>query len=418
MKLEKIAGVDVLKLAEEYGTPLYVYDTAQIRRGYKKIDEAFSSRYKNFRILYSVKVNNNLAIMKFIHGLGAGFDCSSMGEIYLGKKVRGAFLSYVGNYNSDEELKYALDRKVNSIILDDISLTGRLKKFGIDSRTGFGFRINADLDIRDDSFISLSGRNSKFGIPETEIIKGYTELKKLGARKFGIHMMLGSNVANPSYFESVAKKLMSWTLQLKEKAGIDMDFIDMGGGYGIKYGKEDNDLDIDAAASAVTGTIKSAVRSYRLKEPVLVVEPGRYIMGHAGYLLGKVQVIKRREETYAGCDISINSIPRIPLFKAVHRVSVSRAGKRKSGFEAVNICGQICWDGDILRSQVKLPPLDVGDIIILHDAGAYGFCHSNQFNTRQRPAEVMIHEGKTYIIREREKIGEFDRLARMPQFLK
>lgn len=416
-EINKIGSIEIYKLVQKYGTPLYVYDSKNISLNYKKIYNSFLSKYNKLQLCYSVKVNNNLAILKYIHNLGAGFDCSSKGEIYLAKKTGKAFISYVGNYNSNEELKYALDKTVDNFILDDISILDRLKNFDINKKTSFGFRINADLDIKDDSGIQLSGPNSKFGISEKHIIAAYKKLKNLGVQKFSIHMMIGSNIVNPFYFKAVAEKLMTIIKIIKENLNIEIDFIDIGGGFGIAYNDKSKDLNIERTAKEVTDTIKKYVKKYNLKEPILIIEPGRYILGHSGYLLGKIHSIKKEVKKYVGTDISINSILRIPLFKAQHEVSVHRLNNLQNKTERVNLCGQICWDGDILRKDIKLPILNIGDIIVLHDVGAYGFCHSNQFNTRTRPTEILISNGKSYLIRERERLTEFDRLVKIPDFL-
>lgn len=415
-EINKLGGIEINKLVKKYGTPLYVYDSKNILLSYKKVYNSFFSKYDKFQLCYSIKVNNNLAILKYIHNLGAGFDCSSKPEIYLAKKTGKPFISYVGNYNSDEELKYALDKTVDNFILDDISILNRLEKFNINEKTSFGFRINTDLNIKNDSVIQLSGLSSKFGINEKDIIFAYKRLKDIGVKRFSIHMMIGSNITNSLYFKEITEKLMKFIKMIKKNLNIEIDFIDIGGGFGITYNNEGTDLNIEKTSKEVIDVIKKYVQKYNLKKPVLIIEPGRYILGHSGYLLGKIHSIKKGVEKYVGTDISINSIMRIPLFKAIHRVSVHRQNNSQSKIEKVTLCGQICWDGDILRKDTKLPILKIGDIIVLHDVGAYGFCHSNQFNTRERPAEVLIYNNKDFLIRDRETINEFDRLVNIPNF--
>ena len=406
----KIGEVKIEKLVEKYGTPLYVYDGQKIKENYNKIHNAFSSRYKKFKLCYSVKVNNNLSLLKLLKNLGADFDCSSIGEIYLAKKAGGEFLIYTGNYNSTEELKYAIKSKVDIINLDDISLLKKLKKIEIPDK--ISFRINLQIRLKNSHFV-LCGRESKFGIIEKDILPAYRKVKDLGIKVVGIHAMCGSNILDSGYFEIITKRLMEIVYFIKKKVGIEIDFIDIGGGFGIPYNRNENELDIELTAQKVVNVIEHYTKKYKLKKPTLIIEPGRYIMGNAGFLLGKVHVIKNSYKKFVGTDISINSILRVPLFRTQHRMSVEQRKKSKKK-EKVSIVGQICWNGDVIAKDVILPVMNVGDIIIIHDVGAYGFCHSNQFNTRRRPAEVLVIKRNHYLIREREEINEFDRLVKIP----
>lgn len=403
----------IYKLVKKYDTPLYVYDQEKIVFNYKKIYDAFSSQYHDFRICYAVKVNNNLAILALLKKIGCGFDCSSMGEIYLAKKAGADFIIYTGNYNSEEELKYAIQNNVDVINLDDISLLEKLERIKIPDI--ISFRVNPGFCSKDTLF-HLAGKESKFGISKNNVLNAYREAQNLGIKKFGIHMMIGSCCLSPSYFEVITRELMKLTVSIKKELNIDMDFIDIGGGFGIPYTEKEAELNIDAAAKKVTNLIKEYVKINNLKSPTLVIEPGRYITGNAGCLIGKVQSIKKSYKKFVGIDASINSILRIPLFRAQHKISVLNKSEMEKK-EIVTLCGQICWDGDIIRKDIELPILKEKDIIIIHDTGAYGFCHSNQFNTRRRPAEILVAGDKLYIIRKREKLAEFDRLVEIPEHL-
>jgi len=414
--LDNIGNVSITKLIKKYGTPAYIYDYNMIEESYNKIYDAFYSKYNNFKLCYSTKVNNNLAILKILYNLGSGFDCSSKGEIYLINKLGDdKFIGYNGNYNNIDELRFSIKNKVNLIILDDISLINKLKIIKPNVDIIYGFRINYNMSLI--KGISLSGNDSKFGISEKEIIIAYKKLKSLGIKKFAIHAMLGSNMLNFNYFELITEMLMKSIIKIKKILKIDVNYIDIGGGFGISYNNT-KDLDINRTAKKVTDTIYKYVKLNNLKLPTLIIEPGRFILGHSGYLIGKVDLIKKRNnKIFIGTDISINSILRIPLFKAKHNISIFRNNKTKKQ-EKVNICGKICWDGDIWLKNIKIPKVNINDIIILHDVGAYGYIHSNQFNTRQKPCEVLIFKNKSYLIRERDRLSEFDRLVILPKFLK
>jgi len=399
------------ELVDQYGTPLYVYDQEKIVANYHRIHHAFAALYEDFKLCYAIKANNNLAILSLLKRMGAGFDCSSMGEIYLAKKTDSDFIIYTGSYNTDEELRYAVHHNVHILNLDDISILDRVKKIKV-PQTVF-FRVNPGYSLLDKG-ISLAGKESKFGTTKDKIVQVFENAVALGVAQFGLHMMGGFQCLDPLYFENVAEELMQLTLMIKQKTGIDLSYIDIGGGFGIPYQADEKELDIDITARKVTDVIRKYVNQYGLLKPTLVIEPGRYIIGNAGYLLGRVHHIKDGYKKFIGTDISMNAIPRISLFDCYNRVNVFNNSIKR---EKVTLCGQICMDMDVICIDQELPVLYVGDIILLRDAGAYGFCHSSQFNTRERPAEVLLNKNKSYLIRQRESITEFDRLVDVPGYL-
>lgn len=401
-------------LLDEFGSPLYVYDEQKISDNFNTIYKAFAQRYDRFKLCYAIKANANLAILRLLRTLGAHFDCSSMGDIYLARKVDATFIIYSGNYNSDEELRYALDNHVDVINLDNTTLLDRLASIYIPDT--ISFRVNPGLDLPGAQY-ALSGKNSKFGIHPDAVIDAYKSALKLGVKKFGIHLMTGSNVLDTSYFSIITEFIMEMVVQIKRKLNINMDFVDIGGGFGIPYSPEDQKLDIQAIAENVTDIIKRYVNEHNLNAPALIIEPGRYIMGNAGYLLGTVQDIKQSYKKFIGTDISMNTVLRIPLFKAHHEITIIQR-KPSNGTENVTICGQMCCENDIIRRDIEVPPCSPGDIIVMHDIGAYGFAHSTQFNMRLRPAEAMISNGTPHLIRERETLAECDRLTKIPSHLK
>lgn len=400
-------------LLEQFGSPLYVYDEKKITENFEFLYRSFMSRYEKFKLCYAVKVNSNLALLRLLQKLGADFDCSSMGEIYLARKADARFIIYSGNYNSDEELRCAVDNLVDVINLDNITLLDRLASISIPDI--ISFRVNPGMEAQSAQY-SLSGRESKFGIPPDMVIHAYRHAAELGIKKFGIHLMTGSNVLDGSYFAKISEFIMRMVAQIKQELSIDMDFVDIGGGFGIPYSTSEKALDVAYIAKNVTDIIKQYILNNGLLIPTLIIEPGRYIMGNAGYLIGTVQDIKQSYKKFIGTDISINSILRIPLLNAHHEISIIQ--KEPCGrTEKATICGQICSDNDIIRKDVDAPCCGPGDIIVIHDIGAYGFVHSSHFNMRLRPAEVMISDDIPHLIRERETLSECDRLVRIPDYL-
>jgi len=400
------------ELVDRYGTPLYVYDQEIITANYHRIHKAFADLYGNFKVCYAVKANNNLAILSLLKKLGAGFDCSSKGEIYLAQKTGSDFMIYTGNYNSDEELAYALGQNVHILNLDDIKILDRVEK--INAPQALFFRVNSEDHLLEPN-ASPAEKESKFGIPRNKIIQSFQKASALGVTQFGLHMMGRFQCLEPHYFIYITDELMQMAVMIKRKTDIDIAYIDIGGGFGIPYRADEKKLDIEMTASGVTDVIKGYVGKYDLIKPTLIIEPGRYIVGDAGYLLGKVHHIKDgSKRKFVGTDIGMNVIPRISLFDCHNRVTVFNNSIKR---EMVTLCGQICMDRDVICKDQELPVCHVGDIIMLQDAGAYGYCHSSQFNTRERPAEVLLHKNKSHLIRKREDLSEFDRLINVPDHL-
>lgn len=394
-------------IAKKYGTPTYIYDQNKIEKNYYSINSAFKNTYEGeFKILYPVKVNNNLAILKIMQQLGAGFDCSSPGEIYLANKTNSKFNIHTGNYCSKKDLQNALEN--NMILnLDDAS---DLEKLSEIPETLF-FRLNPANNYQ--GTFKLSGEKSKFGINEGKIISAYMRAKEKGVKKFGIHMMTASNVLDEEYFMKNTETLLK-TISKLHKNNIYLDYIDLGGGFGLDY-KRQKTLDINLVAKLISNEINAFYNQSSVKKPTLIIEPGRFLIGNAGYLLAKVQNIKREEDiTFVGIDASINSIPRIALFNSEHDVEIITGSKTT---KKVTLCGQICWGGDILKKDFNLKTPSIGELVIIKDAGAYGFCHSNNFNTREKPAEVLINGEKTYLIRTRETLDDFVKGVKIPEHL-
>ncbi|RJP62384.1 MAG: diaminopimelate decarboxylase [Candidatus Auribacter fodinae] len=401
-------------LLDEFGSPLYVYDEQKITDNFHALNNAFADRYEKFKLCYAIKANANPAILRLLRKLGAHFDCSSMGEIYLARNADAQFIIYSGNYNSEQELRYAVDNQSDVINLDNITLLNRLASISVPDT--ISFRINPGLDIPGAQY-TLSGRNSKFGIHPDSVIGAYRNALELGVKKFGIHLMTGSNVLDTSYFSIITEFIMRVVTEIKQKLNIDMEFVDIGGGFGIPYAPDDKELDISYIAENVTGIVNRYVNKHNLTPPTLIIEPGRYITGNAGYLIGTVQDIKQSYRKFIGTDISMNAILRIPLFNAYHKISILQHTP-SDRTETVTICGQVCCENDVIRRDITVPCCSAGDIIVIHDIGAYGFAHSTRFNMRLRPAEVLMSKGIPYMIRERETLRECDRLTKIPEHLK
>jgi len=398
-----IGGADLEDIAERYGTPVYVTDEARIRRNYRTLRNAFLRRWKRFRLYYAVKANNNVAILSILRQEGAGADCSCVPELQLAAlaRFRRSDMLYTGNYNSDEELRYAAGLGI-TVNLDDISILERLAKFGVPE--SICFRINPGFGKGGSEKLVFAGPDAKFGITEEVAKRAYARAKKLGAERFGIHMMAGSSVLDAKYFGQVTDRLFRIAGSISKKAGIEFDFVNIGGGFGVPYRPGEKDLDIERVAEEVTDRFKERFEGSG-NVPYLYAEPGRFIVCDSTVLVSRVHSIKEAGKRFVGIDAGMNTLLRPALYGAYHQMYVvGKLNSRKR--QKVNVVGQICENTDILAKDRELPPIEPGDLIAILNAGAYGYSMSSNYNTRPRAAEVLVLNGKDCPIREREDVTD------------
>ncbi len=404
--MEKIGLLDIKELAETYGTPLYAYDGRQIAENYNRLKDAFTGYYPDTDIHFSVKANSNYHILGLLNNLGSGADCSSPMEYMLAKKAGfdDSKILYTGNYESIEDFAVLKDADIR-INLDDISSFRRL--LAVKKPQIVSFRINPGIGRGGFEGITTGGADAKFGVPYENIPDAYEKALEAGISRFGIHMMTGSNNLEPYFFVEVIEKLMNIAGRVFPRLGIVPEYIDIGGGYGVPYSDEDEELNLDTAAKLITEIFAEKCDKYGFGRPKLLLEPGRYIVANAGYLLAKITGIKHSYKTFLGIDAGMNTLIRPALYGAKHRISVYGRNENKSN---VNICGQICENSDILSKGVFMPKAEEGDIVVIRDAGAYGYVMASNYNNRPRPAEVLVDGDVSRLIRRRETFDDVLRL--------
>lgn len=410
-----IGGCSSVELAEKHGTPLYVMAEDRIRNNYRVLYNAFSKHLKKFEIYYAVKANSNLSVLSILRQEGANSDCSCVEEIELARLAGFSTdkLLFTGNYNSDKDLKFALEKGVK-INMDGLSIAERLFEFGIPPV--ISFRINPGMGEGKFEGLIFGGSDTKFGIDEKTALKAYELAKAKGVKRFGIHMMAGSCILREDYFSTVTEMLMEIAQRISKELKIEFEFINAGGGFGVPYRPDEKELDIDGVAKSMSEIFNSYVDQGHLGEPHLLIEPGRYIVGDAGMILAKVHSIKEGESTYVGLDAGMSTILRPALYGAYHHMylanRLNEAPKNK-----INICGQICENTDILAKDREFPDVKIGDIVAIHNAGAYGYAMSSQYNTRPRPAEILVCNGISELIRERETLDDLIKGQMIPERL-
>ncbi|MBN7288194.1 MULTISPECIES: diaminopimelate decarboxylase [Campylobacter] len=390
--------MDFNELAREYGTPLYVYDFDYITNRYNMLKNAFSARKS--LICYAVKANSNLSVLKLLASLGAGFDCVSIGEVrralLAGAKKYQIILSGVGK--RDDELEEALKSDILMINLESEAEMYRLediaKKLNLKAR--ISIRVNPDVDAKTHPYISTGLNENKFGVDINTAKKMYIHAKNSAALEpVGVHFHIGSQLTNIEPIIEAAGIVSELMRELKALE-IDIKFFDVGGGIGIIYQNE-TDISLYDYAQGILAKLGG-------QDVTIVCEPGRFIVGNAGYFLTSVLYEKfNKQKRFIIVDGAMNDLIRPSLYGAYHGISV--VGKNTSA-GACDVVGPICESGDFFAKNLNLPACESGDIIVIKSAGAYGFSMSSNYNSRARAAEVAVQNKTHRLIRKRENFDD------------
>lgn len=387
------------ELLEKYGSPLYVYNENILRKRCREVKNLLPNI--NFRANYSAKANTNLEILKIVREEGLDIDAMSPGEIFIEEKA--GFtpdkIFYISNNVSAEEMKFAIDRGV-MVSVDSLS---QLELYGeINPGGKVAVRFNPGIGVGHHEMVNTGGKKTKFGIQSDFILQIKEILDKYNLTLSGINQHMGSLFLDGDKYLDGAKNLFEIA---REFPGLE--FIDIGGGFGIPYHPEEERLDLDELSEKLNQVFTEFLAEYDNKELVFKIEPGRYIVAESGILLGKAYSVKENyQQKYIGTDLGFNVLMRPILYGSYHEIKVLKHHSNKDNDnikESVNIVGNICESGDILAKGRELPVIDEGDIIAVMDTGAYGFMMSSNYNCRLRPAEVLIDtEGNDRLIRKRE----------------
>lgn len=401
-----IGGADAVELTEKYNTPLYVIDENRIRNNFRRVNNAFSSYYNDFKIFYACKANTNLAVMRILEQEGSGIDAVSPGEIYtsLLTGFESERIIFTGNNLTDDELKFAAESGV-IINLDSVSALHRLTKICNPHEVKISFRVNPKVGAGHHEHCITGGDLSKFGIMEEEAVEVYQRAADRGYDVVGIHTHIGSGILDPKPFMLAVETLMNIAGRVHQEGNIDLEFIDFGGGLGIPYNPQEKKLDIENFAAEIVKLFKDKLQKYDLGKPTMCIEPGRYIVGDASVLLTKVNTIKQSYRKFAGVDAGFNTLLRPSMYGSYHHIVAANKPEAENT-QTIDIAGNICESGDLFARDRPMPELEEGDILAILNAGAYAFSMSSQYNSRPKAMEVLVNEGESEVIRERETIAD------------
>ncbi len=405
-------GFSVKELAEKHDTPLYVLSEKRIRDNYNRLHNALISNYKHLRVYYACKANTNLTVLRILQSEGAYLDTVSPGEVFMG--LSSGFtpdrILFTGTSVRTDELTFLAGAGI-TVNIDSQSELDRLLKITVPPI--LSVRVNPEVGAGHHSHCITAGPESKFGLWAEETIQAYAIAKRARVERFGIHMHIGSGILELEPFALAVEKLLSIAKRVHDEVGIDFEFIDIGGGFGIPYKPEDKDLDLTEFSNKVIAPFKAKVKEFGLGKPFLCVEPGRYLVCDASILLTKVNTIKvTPAHNYVGVDAGFNTLVRPTMYGSYHTILVA-SKLAKADKETYNVVGPICESGDALAKDRQLPEVEEGDLLAVLNTGAYGFSMSSQYNSRPRAAEVMIRQGKDVLVRKREEISDLMASQRM-----
>lgn len=389
----------LLQLAEEFGSPLYVYDAEKIQSQYQRLEKAFS-KVNHLRINYAVKALSNISILKLLKQMGSGLDTVSVQEVHLGLLAGFSpdMIIYTPNGVSMDEIEAvaALGVQIN---IDNLSF---LEQFGAKHpTTPVCIRINPHVMAGGNSNISVGHIDSKFGISIHQMPHLLRIVQNTGMNINGIHMHTGSDILDIEVFLYAAEILFEVAAQFK-----DLEFLDFGSGFKVPYKKDDIQTDVEELGKKLTKRFNTFCAEYG-RELTLTFEPGKFLVSEAGFFVAKVNVIKQTTSTvFAGIDSGFNHLIRPMLYGSHHHIENISNPKGKERF--YSIVGYIC-ETDTFASNRRIPEIKEGDLLCFRNAGAYCFSMASNYNSRVRPAEVLWYEGKGYIIRERETFEDIIR---------
>jgi diaminopimelate decarboxylase len=390
-------------LADRFGTPLYVYDGRRIDERVEAFRRAFAAI--DHLIAYSVKANGNISILRRLRDLGCGADITSLGELYRARRagIDASRIVFAGVGKSAEEISAALDEGIYAFNVESAGELMRLDGVarGLGVRAPFALRVNPDVIADTPHEYTATGHAAtKFGVPLGDAARLYSWAAgrpHLEARGVDVH--IGSQIVDPAPYLKALDRVLGLVDELSG-ASIRLEFLDIGGGYGISYG-EGPEMDVDTLAEEVVPRVREAGLR-------LVLEPGRALVGDAGLLLTRVQYVKRSGKTFVIVDGGMSELIRPSHYGGYH--VVERADTRQErAVERVDVVGPICEAGDFLARDRTLEVPDPDELLVVRTVGAYGFAMASNYNGRLRPAECLVDGARSTIIRRRESLDDLIR---------
>ncbi|MGN0160409.1 MAG: diaminopimelate decarboxylase [Lachnospiraceae bacterium] len=396
----------IKEITKTYPTPFHIYDEKGIRENVKRLKEAFAWN-KGYKEYFAVKATPNPFLINILKEYGCGVDCSSATELMMAEALgfSGDGIMFSSNATPAEEYIYA--RKLNAQInLDDFTHVEFLEKTcGIPETICCRFNPGGYFQIAN-SIMDNPG-DAKYGMTKDQIIEAYKLLKAKGAKNFGIHAFLASNTVTNDYYPTLARQLFELAVELKEKTGCHISFINLSGGIGIPYKPDQEGNDIMAIGEGVHKVYDEILVPNGMGDVAIYTELGRFMMAPYGHLVTKVLHFKHTYKEYVGCDACAANLMRPAMYGAYHHITV--LGKENAPCDHVyDVTGSLCENNDKFAIDRSLPEIEIGDYLVLHDAGAHGFSMGYNYNGKLRSAELLLKEdGSVEMIRRAETPADY-----------
>lgn len=405
-----IGSVDALKLAENFGTPLVVYDVAQIRKQFNALKQAFVAGQVDYAISYASKAFTSLAIYQVINELGGHIDVVSGGELYTALKAGFPTekISFHGNNKTKDELLMAVENNVGVIILDNFHEIELLKQVlhETNKKVQVMLRITPGVSAHTHEYDQTGQEDSKFGfdVRSGQAEKAFLQVKAEEQMELiGLHAHIGSQILETEGFNLEVEKLMQLVHEWKQKYDYQPQVLNLGGGFGIRYTAKDRVIGLGTFVEQIIASVRTLAEQYQLNVPAIWVEPGRSIVGEAGYSL---YTVGSRKDVpgltpYVTVDGGMGDNIRPALYQAEYEALVAKRPAAEP-VEKVHLAGRYCESGDILIDQACLPKTKPGDVIVVLATGAYGYSMASNYNRVPRPAVVFAENGQAQEVVTRE----------------
>lgn len=408
MKKPFVTKEQIEEIAKTYPTPFHIYDEKGIRKTARALNKAFSWN-KGFKEYFAVKATPNPFIMNVLKSEGCGFDCSSYTELLLSGQVgaKGEEIMFSSNATPDEDFKLAYKMGV-LINLDDFThidvldnLTGIPETISCRYNPGGEFKTDGSPNVMD------TPKDAKYGFTHDQLIEGYRILKEKGAKKFGMHAFLASNTLTNDYYPTLAGILFRTAVEIKEKTGVELSFINLSGGVGIPYRPDQPANDIAVIGEKVHEKFDEILVPAGLGNIRLCTELGRFMLAPNGMLIAKAIREKHIYKEYIGLDACAANLMRPAIYGAYHHITV--LGKENEPCDhKYDVTGGLCENCDKFAVDRMLPKIDIGDYLAIHDAGAHGFSMGYNYNGKLRSAELLLREdGSVKMIRRAETAADY-----------
>ena len=389
MKNFPLTSSQLESLTRDVPTPFYLYDESAIRGVARRLKKAFEG-VAGFQEFFAVKACPNPFILKILRDEGFGADCSSLPEMMLAEVsgITGEQVMFTSNDTPPEEFLYG--KWLGAILnLDDITHISFLECVaGLPELVCLRYNPGP---LKQGNAIIGKPEEAKYGFTRDQLFTGYTMLKQRGVKRFGLHTMVASNELNPEYFVETAKLLAELAVELNERLGIAVEFLNIGGGIGIPYRPDQEPVDLERIGEGIREVYRTVLAPRQLDQTKLFMECGRMITGPYGWLVSRIRHIKKTYKNYAGLDACMANLMRPAMYGAYHHITVP-AKLDQPATTQYDVTGSLCENNDKFAIDRWLPELSPGDLLVIHDAGAHGHAMGFQYNGKLRSAELLLRE--------------------------